>query len=186
MNIVLRLCSTLLLAGAGTAFAAGAADSVNVVDPYVRMMPPGARATAAFMVLKNGGDKDARLVKAESPAARAVELHTHINDGGMMKMRPVAAIEVKAKGETALQPGSYHIMLIDPVAAMKDGDTVAITLGFDDGSSRKVEPLVKKPDAAPPAMSHAGHEHMHLRRRAGAISAPAVSTACAAMCADAC
>lgn len=159
MKIALRLCFSLLLAACSSAFAAGVADGVKVADPYVRMMPPGARTTAAFMLLKNEGDRDAKLVKAESRVAKAVELHTHIDDGGMMKMRPVASIEIKAKGETALQPGSYHIMLIDPVAVLKEGDKVAITLDFDDGSSKQIEAVVKRPQAMP--MDHAGHEHMH-------------------------
>lgn len=160
MNIASRLCLALLLSASSAAFAAGAADSVTVVDPYVRPMPPGAKATAAFMMLKNAGDKDVKLVKAESTVARSVELHTHINEGGVMKMRQVPAIEVKATGETALKPGSYHIMMIDP-AAMKEGDKVALTLNFDDGSSKKIEATVKKsPEAMPAAMDHS-HHHMH-------------------------
>lgn len=158
MNIATRLSLALLLAASGSAFAAGSADAVTVADPYVRMLPPGAKATAAFMVLKNAGDKDAKLVKAESTVAKTVELHSHVNEGGVMKMRQVPAIEVKAKGETALKPGSYHIMLIEP-AAMKEGDKIGITLGFDDGSSKKVEATVKKPEAAPAAMDHSGHMH---------------------------
>lgn len=160
MNLASRLSLVLLLAASGTVFAAGAADGVNVVDPYVRLMPPGAKATAAFMVMKNTGDKDAKLVKAESAAAKTAQLHTHTNDDGVMKMRQVPFIEIKAKAETALKPGSYHIMLIDP-AAIKEGDKVAITLGFDDGSSKKIEAVVKKPEAAPAAMDHSSHNHMH-------------------------
>lgn len=154
-----RLTLALILATAGSAFAAGSADNVSAIDPYVRLMPPGAKATAAFMVLKNAGDKDAKLVKAESAAAKTVELHTHLNEGGVMKMRQVPAIEIKAKGEAVLKPGSLHIMLIDP-AAMKEGDKVTLTLGFDDGSSKKVEAVVQKPVAAPVAMDHShGHKH---------------------------
>ena len=160
MNIASRLSLVLLLAASGAVSAAGSADSVNVVDPYVRMMPPGAKATAAFMMLKNAGDKDAKLVKAETTIAKTAELHTHTNENGVMKMRQVPAIEIKAKGETALKPGSYHVMLIDP-AALKEGDKVAITLGFDDGSSKKIDAVVKKPEAAPAPMDHGGHEHMH-------------------------
>jgi copper(I)-binding protein len=127
------------------ALAAGAADSVTVVDPYVRMAPPGAMATGAFMVLKNTGDKDAKLVKASNSASKITELHTHINEGGVMKMRPVPAIDIKAKGEAVLQPGGLHVMLIDLKGPMKDGDKVAITLGFDDGSSKQIEVPVKRP-----------------------------------------
>ena len=161
MNFAFRLIPALLVAASSAAFAAGSADAVSVDAPYVRLMPPGAKATAAFMTLKNGGDKDARLVKVETSAARSAELHTHIEDGGMMKMRPVAAIEIKARGETALKPGSFHVMLLDP-AAMKEGDKIAITLGFADGSSKKIEAAAKKPEAAPMSMPMPmNHEHMH-------------------------
>lgn len=138
-------------------WAAGAADGITVTDPYVRLAPPGAQATGAFMVLKNNGDKDVRLVKADNPASKITELHTHINEGGVMKMRPVPAIEIKAKGETALKPGGLHVMLIDLKAPMKDGDSVAITLGFDDGSSKQVSAPVRKPMPAP--MDHSAHRH---------------------------
>lgn len=160
MNTSARLIPALLLALATSAFA-GSADDVGVVDPYVRLMPPGAAATAAFMTLKNAGDKDARLVKAESGAAKKVELHTHVADGEIMRMRQVDAIDIKAKGEAALKPGGYHIMLIQPVGAMKEGDKVAITLGFADGSSKKVEAAVRRPESAAPTMDHSKHGHHH-------------------------
>lgn len=160
--IAARLSLALLVAASGSAFAAGSADSIIVGDPYVRLMPPGAKATAAFMLLKNAGAGDVKLVKAESAAAGKVELHTHLNEGGVMKMRQVQAIEVKAKGETALKPGSFHIMLIEPAAGLKEGDAVTLTLGFDDGSSKKIDAVVRKPGAAAPApMNHSAHEHKH-------------------------
>ena len=134
---------------------AGSADMVTVQEPYVRLAPPNAPATAAFMVLKNGGDKDVKVMKADNPASKLTELHTHINDNGVMKMRPVPAIEIKAKGETKLQPGGLHVMLINLKAPMKEGDVVPITLTFDDGSSKNVDAKVMKPVAAGmPKMEH--------------------------------
>ena len=144
---------------AGLMISAGAlaasADVVTVQEPYVRLAPPNAPATAAFMVLKNSGDKDVKVMKADNPASKLTELHTHINDNGVMKMRPVPAIEIKAKAETKLQPGGLHVMLINLNAPMKEGDVVPITLTFDDGSSKKVDAKVMKPVAAGmPAMEH--------------------------------
>ena len=127
---------------------AGAADSVTVQDPYVRLAPPNAPATGAFMVIRNGGDKDVKVVSASNPASKVTELHTHLNEGGVMKMRPVPAIEVKAKGEAVLKPGGLHVMLIDLKAPMKEGDVVPITLTFDDGSSKQVDAKVVRPMAA--------------------------------------
>lgn len=130
---------------------AGAADNVSVQDPYVRLAPPNAPATGAFMVIRNNGDKDVKVVKADNPVSKVTELHTHVNEGGVMKMRPVPAIEIKAKGEAVLKPGSLHVMMIDLKSPMKEGDTVPITLTFDDGSSTRVDARVVRTTAAPAA-----------------------------------
>jgi len=142
----ISLFAASLLFSAGVL--ASAADQVAVQDPYVRLAPPNAPATGAFMVIKNNGDKDVKVVKADNPVSRVTELHTHLNEGGVMKMRPVPAIDVKAKGEAVLKPGGLHVMLIDLKAPMKEGDVVPITLTFDDGSSKQVDAKVVRPMAA--------------------------------------
>jgi len=163
-NHLRLLLAALAAAAAGSAFAAGAADSIVVENPYVRLAPPGAPATGAFMVLKNNGAKDVKVVKAESTASKVAELHNHVNEGGVMKMRQVPAMDIKAKGEAVLKPGSLHVMLIDLTAPMKEGDKIPLTLGFDDGSSKQIEVPVMRP--APASMSmpaapadHGAHQH---------------------------
>lgn len=88
-------------------------SNVLIQDPYVRLVPPGVKTTGAFMLIANPGAKDITLVTAESGVAQTVQLHTHINEDGVMKMRQVAGIDVKAKGQTELKPGSFHVMLIN-------------------------------------------------------------------------
>ena len=122
----ISLFAASLLFSAGVL--AGAADQVAVQDPYVRLAPPNAPATGAFMVIKNNGDKDVKVVKADNPASRVTELHTHLNEGGVMKMRQVPAIDIKAKGEAVLKPGGLHVMLIDLKEPLQEGGTVPITL----------------------------------------------------------
>jgi len=148
----LSLLAAGLLLSAGAL--AGSADQVTVDNPYIRLAPPNAPATGAFMVIRNNGDKDVKVVKADNPLSRATELHTHINDGGVMKMRPVPAIDIKAKGEAVLKPGGLHVMLIDLKAPMKEGDSVPVTLTFDDGSSKQVDARVVKPSQTPVASDH--------------------------------
>jgi len=153
---------TLAILASSPAFAAGsAADNVSANDPYVRLVPPGQNVTGAFVVFKNADDKDHKVVKADNPASKATELHTHVNEGGMMKMRPVKDIEIKSKGEAALKPGGLHIMLIDLKQTLKEGDNVPITVTFEDGSSKKFDAPVRKIQAAVPAPMPMDHEHMH-------------------------
>lgn len=146
------LAALLIVSWSGAVLADGA---ITIGDPYVRLVPPTAENSGIFMVIRNQGDKDVKLIRAESPAAKSVELHTVIEEGGMKKMRPVSDIAIKAKGETALKPGDYHVMLIGLNKPLQEGEEVPVTLKFDDGSSQSVKAPVRKiqaPMAAPAAM----------------------------------
>jgi hypothetical protein len=149
--------AVLALLASLPAAAQTAADTISVVDAYVRAPAPNAPATGAFMVLKNSGATERKLVKAESPAARVVELHDHIDEGGVKKMRPVPAIAIAARGEAVLKPGSLHVMLIDMKKPLAEGDSVSITLGFDDGSSKRIDAPVRKLQMQMPGMSGMQH-----------------------------
>ncbi len=121
-----------------------AAGSVSVTDPYVRAVAPGQKSSAAFMTLRNGSETDHAVVSAESPASKIVELHTHVSEGGMMRMRRIEKIDVPAQGETALKPGGLHVMLIDLIDQLKPGGEVSVTLVFQDGSRKDIQAPVRK------------------------------------------
>ena len=147
----------LLLIAAFPLLSLAADSALRIDDPYVRLVPPNAPASAAFMVISNSGSAPRQLLKAQSPVAKTVELHTHINEGGMMKMRAVPFIAIKAGGQTELKPGSYHVMLIGLTQPLKDGDLVAITLTFDDGSQQRISAPARPIHAE--AASHGGMKH---------------------------
>ncbi|MBC7180020.1 MAG: copper chaperone PCu(A)C, partial [Roseovarius sp.] len=92
--------STLLAAFAATTLAAPTlAQEIHVLDTYARSASPMAKTGAAFMLIENIGDADDRLIGAASPAAQKVELHTHIEEGGVMKMVHVEEGFAIAAGE---------------------------------------------------------------------------------------
>jgi hypothetical protein len=146
-------------AAPAASFAAGAADKIAVTDPYVRLVPPGQKQTGAYLLLRNADSAGHALVKADSPAADTVELHTVVWENGVNRMRPVPKMDVAASGETQLKPGAFHIMLIGLKRELKEGDMVSLTLGFEDGSSKTVNapvrPVVMKTNAA--HSEHSGH-----------------------------
>jgi protein SCO1/2 len=119
---------TAPVAAAPTTPVAAAATAVMVHDAYVRAVAPGATVSAAFMMLHNPTAAARALVAAASPAATTVELHTHQNDGGVMRMRQVERIDVPAGGQTTLAPGGYHVMLIGLTGPLTEGTTVPLTL----------------------------------------------------------
>lgn len=153
------LAVALSAAFAAPACAGSAADGITAIDPYVRMVPPGQPTTGAFFVLKNADDKDHKMVKAESAVASVTELHTHIHEGGMMKMRPVKDIEIKARSETSLQPGGLHVMLIGLKQPLQEGDNVTLKLTFEDNSSKEIAAPVRR---IQPPMQMQGGDPMHM------------------------
>lgn len=157
-----RVRLALLLAVAVTCSAFAADSSLTVKDPYVRLAPPGTQVTGAYMIIRNTGKTDRQLLSAESPVARTVELHNHTNDNGVMTMRQVQSIEIKANAQAELKPGSFHIMLIDVKKALREDDRVPITLSFDDGSKQQIDAPVRKVQTTMPAdkgMDHGGMKH---------------------------
>ncbi|OUU57331.1 MAG: copper chaperone PCu(A)C [Candidatus Thioglobus sp.] len=127
------------------------AGTFGIHAPTVRMVPPGQSVSAAFMILHNHGMKDRSVVAAYSDVADVVELHNHITEDGMMKMRRVDAIVVPGHGEVVLQPGGFHMMLIGLTRSLEMGEKVAIELEFADGKRLSFE--------APVQMAPGGHDH---------------------------
>lgn len=120
-------------------FAAG----ISVEHAYARAVPHGQPNSAAFMVLKNSTGHDRALVEARSNVSKAVELHTHLKEGGMMRMRRVEKIDIKANSKTVLQPGGLHVMFIGLKQALNVGEHIELELVFDDGEVIKLRVPVK-------------------------------------------
>lgn len=134
--------------------AAPALAKVEAVDGYVRLLPPGSPNTAAFMVLKNDADQPVKLLTVASPEAGRAELHTHLHENGVMKMRQVGNVEIPAKGEVAFQPGGLHIMLFE-VGELSQDKPFPLTLTLDDGQRLELSLPVKPVDPM------AGMQHGH-------------------------
>ncbi len=133
----------ILFAGLFALVSNSYAGPISIEDAYVRHMPPTQPNTGAFMLFVNSGDADRAAVSAESDVAEKVELHTHTNDNGVMRMRQVEKIDIPANGQTELKPGGLHVMLIGLKAPLSLGQMVNIKVNFDDGSNEVIQAEVK-------------------------------------------
>ena len=91
-----------------------------------------------------------RLVSASSPVAKKAELHTMSMQGMVMKMRPIADIDIPAGQAVTLQPGGMHIMLVGLAKPLQTGQTFPLTLTFEKAGSRTVNVAVEKIGAMGP------------------------------------
>ena len=101
---------------------------------------------AVFMLLVNKGGEADRLVGAKTDVAKVVEIHETVMDGEVMKMQMLPdGLEVAAKSEVLLKPGSYHVMLIGMKQDLNAGDIFSIDLEFEKSGVITVEPEVREP-----------------------------------------
>ena len=116
---------------------------VTVADPWVRGTVAQQRATGAFMKLT--APDGARLVEARSPVAGVVEIHEMTMDNNVMRMRQVPMLELPAGKAVELKPGGYHVMLMDLKQPMKTGESVPITLVFEDKDKKRLTVDIQAP-----------------------------------------
>src|SRR5512139_3515923 len=96
---------------------------------------PGQKVSAAYLQIQS--DADARLVSASSPVVPRVEIHEMKMDGGVMRMREVKAIDLP-KGQTvSLEPGGFHIMLMNLKKPIAAGDVIPLTLVVESGGKQQ-------------------------------------------------
>ena len=134
--------------------AAASTGTVEVSSAFIKPPFTGRTTSAAFMRLENKGT-DARLVSASSPISPRVEIHTHLHEGGVMKMRRVDGIDITAGETVELKPGGYHLMMFDTVIPDGAADA-ALTLSYADGTEvTMIVPLGDGP--ADGEMDHSAH-----------------------------
>ncbi len=145
--VVIALCALAAPAFAGDS----RLGDLVVSDPWARATIGQAKAGAAYLTVANNGAAADRLVAVETPAAKRSELHGHTMDGGVMRMRPVEAIELAPGAPVVLRPGGLHVMLMGLKAPLEEGARFPLTLIFEKAGRLEVEVPVKGATAMGPA-----------------------------------
>ncbi len=127
ITIVVLLAGCTAIPGANST---QPASGVTVSEPFARPSPSEGGNGGAFMTITSREEQTASSV--HRAWAQTVELHETINDGGVMKMRPVpSGFEVPATGALELKPGGKHVMLIGLTKPMVGSEEIEITLQFE-------------------------------------------------------
>lgn len=120
------------------------APKISIENPMIRPAQK-CRNTGVYMSVKLPCKKATdTLLNAECELATSTELHDHIHENGIMKMRPVTNVEIK-NGEVIFKPGSLHVMLMGLKQDLKEGETIKIRLNFEKAGAVDVDYIVKVP-----------------------------------------
>jgi len=157
---MMKFLPALFLAAA-CSIAAAQSTAPQVENAWVRASVPGQRATGAFMRIT--AKEATQLVGVASPAAGAAEVHEMKMEGDVMRMRPIAALDLPAGRPVDLKPGGLHLMLQDLRQPLAAGAKVPLTLVFRSAkgveSRLELQAPVSVQGPAAAAGAHSHHKH---------------------------
>ncbi len=154
MSISIKtLAFAACIAVASTALAQPAQLEVN--NAWARATPGKAETGAAYVTITSPTAD--RLVSASTPVAKKAELHTMSMQGMVMKMRPIAGVDIPAGQPVSLKPGGEHIMLMGLNQPLREGQSFPLTLDFEKTGPRTVTVTVEKAGAKGPGPAAAQH-----------------------------
>ena len=141
MKLIKSIISLLVLAFLLSACEVN--NRVAVIDGWARASVPGQSVGAAYMTFISADDST--FVRAETPIASSVEIHSMTMDNGVMKMRMLPELPLKAGKEEKLAPGGFHLMLFDLKKQLKAGEQLELKLTFRDASGKITQQTLTLP-----------------------------------------
>ena len=104
-------------------------SEIQILNTSLRMPAPGQTTGAVYMTISNPGAADT-LLEVKTDSAVKVEMHTTLNENGVMKMRRLDKIPIGAKESVELKSGGMHLMLFG-MTVTPSMNTVPLTLVFE-------------------------------------------------------
>jgi len=135
------------------------AQNVEVKDAWARATVQGQKASGAFMTIT--AKTDTTLVGVASSVAGLAQVHEMKMEGNVMQMRALSdGLRLAAGKSVALQPGGFHLMLMDLKVPLKKDTTIPLTLRFKDAKGMESTLDLKVPvSTSAPGAEAGGHQH---------------------------
>lgn len=99
---------------------------------------PGQTRAAVYLTLSNTGKQSRSINLISSSISGYAEVHNHLHEDGVMKMRKVEHPSIAANSDLEFHPGGYHIMLFDVAESPIVGSHFELLFEFDRAESLKV------------------------------------------------
>lgn len=140
----MRRLLLLLVAFGLVAAGCGGDGGVAVEKPWARSSPAMANAGAIYMGLSSSDGDRLLGVAVDASIASTAEIHETAMADGAMRMQEVGDIALPADTMVALEPGGYHIMLLNIATPLETGQKFEVTLTFQNAGEKVVEVEVRE------------------------------------------
>lgn len=142
--LLLAMIFLLAACGGGEATTETAAGGITIEEAWARPPAMAGGNGAAYFLVRNDGDTADRLIAVASPLAMA-EMHESVMaDDGTMAMNPVDGVDIPAGSTVEFKRGGLHIMFMGVAEPPAVGDTVPLTLTFQNAGEITIDVPVRE------------------------------------------
>ena len=124
--------------------APGSAESLQITEAWIKNLPMVVPMRAGYMNITNNGSSKIAIESLASESFEKIEIHQSIEIDGMMSMQPITGLAVLPGESIQLEPGGYHLMMMNPLQDLKLGDKIIVTLRFDNQTTQTIIMIVRK------------------------------------------
>lgn len=134
------------------------AGDLMIATPWTRATPPAAKVAGGYLTVTNNGKSSDKLLGGSFTGGSRIEVHEMSVTDGVMRMRPLNnGLEIKPGATVKLEPGGYHLMLMDLKKPLAKGDKVKVQLQFEKAGKVELDLDVNAVGSSAPA----GGGHVH-------------------------
>lgn len=130
---------------------------LDVTDVWARATPGKVPNGAAFLTINNHRDVPDKLLSASSNVAERAEVHEHVMQNNIARMRKVEGLVIDGHSHKMFKPGGHHVMLMGLKHPLKEGDSFPLTLVFEKAGKVDVTVQVKGIGAKGEHGDHGNH-----------------------------
>jgi copper(I)-binding protein len=140
---VLAVLGVLYMGGYGSEKLNNAViEDVGVSKVWARATLIEGRPGVAYLNITNLNEVEITLIGALSEKARRIEIHNHLMEDGVMKMRRVMELTIRPNETIEFKTGSYHLMLFELNGILENGDKFPMVLKFKGLDDKPIEVVV--------------------------------------------
>jgi hypothetical protein len=86
------------------------------------------KVTAGFTDIINNSSDTITINSISSPQFSIVEIHETIMNNGVASMIKINTLTIPKKQSVSLKPGGKHLMLIDPIKSISEGEEISLLI----------------------------------------------------------
>ncbi len=140
-----------LQGAAGEGFSVG---DLEITDPFSFATLPNAPVAGGFFQVENTGEVADRLIAVTTAISEFNQVHEMTTVDNVMQMREVeGGLEIPAGETVTLAPGGFHIMFLRLNQALVEGETIMVTLTFENAGDIDVPFEIRSKTSN----AHSGH-----------------------------